>query len=126
MIWLRNVRKIDRVVGVFSDPANTGPLVDALGSYFSGSDVPLSLAYAGDGGNFDMRLVTEKAVADLADKGCQVTLGEVYTVGTGGPPPETLKDAGLVAVALERAVRKEDHQLQWLAQVNAPLLLVLL
>jgi hypothetical protein len=125
LIWLRSVRKIDRVVGLFSDPANTGPLVDALGLYFSGSDVPLSLAYAGDGGNFDMRLVAEKAVTDLADKGCQVTLGEVYPVGTGGPPPETLKDAGLVAVALERGVRKEDHLLQWLAQVNAPLLLVL-
>jgi hypothetical protein len=29
-------------------------------------------------------------------------------------------------VAMERGVRKEDHQLQWLAQVKAPLLLVLL
>jgi|UniRef100_A0A7V6A274 hypothetical protein len=126
LIWLRSVRKIDRVVAVFSDPANTGPLVEALGCYFGGSDVPLSLAYAGDGGNFDMRLVAEKAVTDLTDKGCQVTLGEVYPVGTGGPPPKNLKDAGLVAVALERGVRKEDHQVQWLAQVNAPLLLVLL
>jgi hypothetical protein len=126
LIWLRGVRKLDRVVALFSDPANTGDLVDALGRFFSGSDVPLSLAYAGDGGNFDMRLVAEKAVTDLADKGCQANLGEAFPVGSGGPPPETLKDAGLVAVALERGVRKEDHQVQWLAQVKAPLLLVLL
>jgi hypothetical protein len=126
LIWLRGVRKIDRLVALFSDPANTGALVDTLGRFFRGSDVPLSLAYAGDGGNFDMRLVAEKAVTDLADQGCQVTLGEVYPVETGGPPPEALKDAGLVAVALERGVRKEDHQLQWLAQLKAPLMLVLL
>jgi hypothetical protein len=126
LIWLRSVPKIDRVVGLFSDPANTGALVDILGRFFSGSDVPLSLAYAGDGGNFDMRLVAEKAVTDLADQGCQVTLGDVYPVGSGGPPPESLKDAGLVVVALERGVRKEDHQVQWMAQVKAPLMLVLL
>ena len=126
LIWLRGVRKINRVMGLFSDPANTGALVDALGRFFGGTDVPLSLAYAGDGGNFDMRLVAEKAVTDLAGQGCRVTLGEAYPVGSGGPPPEALKDAGLVAVALERGVRKEDHQLQWLVQVKAPLLLVLL
>ncbi len=126
LIWLRGVRKIDRVVASFSDPANTGALVEALGRLFGGSSVPLHLAYAGDGGNFDMRLVAEKAMTDLAAQSCQVTLDEVFPVGSGGPSPEALKDAGLVAVALERGVRKEDAQLQWLAQVKAPLLLVLL
>ena len=126
LIWLRGIRLIDRVVALFSDPANTGALVEKLGRLFGGSPVPLHLVYAGDGGNFDMRLVAEKAVTDLTAQGCQVTLGEVYPLGTGGPPPTALKDAGLVAVALERGVRKEDAQLQWLAQVKAPLLLVLL
>lgn len=126
LIWLRGIREIDRVVALFNDPANSGALVDTLVRLFGGSQIPLSLAYAGDGGNFDMRLVAEKAVTDLAAQGCQVSLGEVYPVEAGGPSPDSLKNAGLVAVALERGIRKEDHQLQWLAQIKAPLLLVLL
>jgi len=126
LIWLRGVRNIDRVMALFNDPANSGALVQALAHLFGGSRLPLSLAYAGDGGNFDMRLVAEKAVTDLTAQNCRATLGEVYPVETGGPAQDYLKDVGLVAVALERGVRKEDHQLQWLAQVKAPLLLVLL
>jgi hypothetical protein len=126
LIWLRGIRKIDRVVALFSDPANTGALVESLARLFGGSPIPLNLAPAGDGGNFDMGLVAEKAVTDLAAQGCRVTLGEAYSVESGGPSPDSLRDAGLVAVALERGVRKEDAQLQWLAQVKAPLLLVLL
>ena len=124
LIWLRGVRKIDRVAAVCSNPDGVHSLVETLGRFFSGSNIPLSLAYAGDGGTFDMRLVAEKAVSDLATQGCQVTLGEVYHLGAGGPSPDALKEVGLVAVALEKGVRKDDPGLQWLAEVKAPLLLV--
>jgi hypothetical protein len=36
-----------------------------------------------------------------------------------------LKDYGLVAIALDRAVKKDDIHLQWLAHVKNPLVLVL-
>jgi hypothetical protein len=124
LIWLRGLRKIDQVVALCSDPGGTLALVGALGRLFGGSQIPLNLAYAGDGGNFDMHLAAEKAVTELAAQGCQAALGEVYPLGAG-PSPEDLKEVGLVAVALEKGVRKEDPGLQWLAQVKAPLMLVL-
>ncbi len=46
-------------------------------------------------------------------------------MGAGGPAPEVLKDYGLVVVALERAVKKDNPRLQWLTLVKAPLMLVL-
>jgi hypothetical protein len=124
LIWLRGVRSINRVVALCSDPDGAHTLVEALGRLFHGSSVPLSLAYAGDGGSFDMRPVAEKAVSDLAAQGCQVSPGEVYPL-EAGPAPESLKDAGLVAVAVDKGIRKEAPLLQWLAGVKAPLLLVL-
>jgi hypothetical protein len=124
LIWLRGVRQIKRVTALCSDPDGAHSLVATLGRLFHGSAIPLSLAYAGNGGNFEMRPVADKAVTDLAAQGCQVSLGEVYPLETG-PVPESLKDVGLVAVALEKGIRKEAPLLQWLAQVKAPLLLVL-
>ena len=50
---------------------------------------------------------------------------EVADWSSGGPDPAMLKDYGLVAVALERTVKKDHIRLQWLAQVKSPLMLVL-
>ena len=58
--------------------------------------------------------------------GCQVVLQEdVADWSSGGPARPGLKDYGLVVVALERAVKKDDIRLQWLTQVKNPLMLVL-
>jgi len=126
LIWLRSVRKIDRVAVWCANPAGTRALVETLGRLFADSSVPLQLACPGTGaGSQDMQAVTEKAVADLKAQGCQATLGEVLAPGSSTPPPEFVKDAGLLAIALERGVRKDTPPLAWLAQVMAPLLLVL-
>jgi len=54
-----------------------------------------------------------------------VELKEVAGWSSGGPAPDGLHDHGLVAVALERAVKKEPVRLNWLAQVKNPLMLIL-
>ena len=50
---------------------------------------------------------------------------EVPDWSAGGPAPASLAGYGLVAVALPRAVKKDQVRLQWLTQVKNPLMLVL-
>ena len=57
--------------------------------------------------------------------GCTVEVKEVADWSSGGPDPAMLKDYGLVAVPLERTLKKDHIRLQWLAQVKNPLMLVL-
>jgi len=126
LIWLRSVRKISRVVACCLDPAGTRALVETLGRLFAGSAVPLYLAYPGtEAGSHDMEAVARKAVADLEAHGCQAALGDAFAPGSSGPPLDLVKDSGLVAMALERGVRKDSPQLSWLAKISEPLLLVL-
>ncbi len=126
LIWLRGLRKINRVVALCFDPEGTKALIDALGHLFAGSAIPLQLAYPSTGtGNDDMQAVTEKAVADLKADNCQATLGGALSLESGDPIPDLVKDAGLLALALEGGVRKDSPQLAWLARVNTPLMLVL-
>jgi hypothetical protein len=61
----------------------------------------------------------------LEAAGCTVQVKEVTDWASGGPDPALLKDYGLVAVALERTVKKDHIRLQWLTQVRNPLMLVL-
>ena len=49
---------------------------------------------------------------------------DVADWSAGGPAPAALKDYGLVAVPLPRAVKKDHVRLNWLAQVKNPLMLV--
>jgi hypothetical protein len=126
LIWLRGVRKINRVVGWCANPRATQALVDTLGRLFGDSAVPLQLAYSGAGsGGDDMQAVTQKAVADLEADGCRATLGEALSLESSDPVPDLVKESGLLALALEKGVRKDAPQLAWLARISTPLLLVL-
>jgi hypothetical protein len=125
LIWLRGVRKINRVVAWCENPHGTKALMDTLGRFFGGSAVPLQLVYPSNSGNGDMQAVTQKAVADLEAEGCQATLGGALSLGSSDPVPDLIKESGLLALALERGVRKDTPQLAWLDRVNTPLMLVL-
>jgi hypothetical protein len=126
LIWLRGVRKINRVVAVCSDPDGTRTLVETLGRLFSGSAIPLHVCCPGNSReSLDMQAVTNKAVMDLQSLNCQAVQGEAFDRDISGPPPDVLKDCGLVAMAVEKGVKKDSPQLAWLAQVSAPLMLIL-
>ena len=125
LIWLRGVRKINRVVAWCANPQGAKVLVDTLGRLFASSTVPLQLAYPGTSGSDDMQAVTQKAVADLEADGCQAALGEALSLKSSDPLPDVIKESGLLALALEREVRKDTPQLAWLARVSTPLLLIL-
>ncbi|MEJ2093204.1 MAG: hypothetical protein P8X65_13545 [Syntrophobacterales bacterium] len=126
LIWLRGVRQINQVVGWCANPGATRALVGTLGRLFGGSVVPLQLAYPSNGSSSDdMQAVTKKAVADLEADGCRATLGEAWSLESSDPIPNIVKESGLLALALERGVRKDAPQLAWLARISTPLMLVL-
>ena len=127
LIWLRGVRKINRVLALCFDSAGTQALIEPLRGLFAGSAVPLQLVYPSTKrGSDDMQAATRKAVADLSAKGCQASQGEALSLESRDPPPDLVKDSGLLAFALNRGIRKDTPELTWLARVSTPLLLVLI
>ena len=129
LIWLRVLRKINQGLAVCRDKAAAGALLPVIRKLWAGCAIPLHLGVppqAGYGGAGDTLRQEVLAVReDLEAAGCQVTVKEIAALAAGGPPPEVTKDYGLVAVSLERAIKKDSPELQGLAQVKAPLLLVL-
>lgn len=128
LIWLRGVRKIQQVLALCLDPAGTGALAKTLGYLWQGCIMPWHLGYphaAGADSGTVMQAAAAKAKVELEAHGCGVALEEPFRLVSGGPPLELVKDYGLVAVALDRGVKKDSPVLQWLAQVKAPLILAL-
>lgn len=129
LIWLRVLRKIHQAMVVCPDLIGAQIALRAINKLWTDCPVPLHLALppaAGDGGPGDaVRQEAQNAMETLAAAGCTVEVMEVADWSAGGPAPALLKDYGLVALALEREVKKDHIRLQWLAQVKNPLMLVL-
>jgi hypothetical protein len=129
LIWLRALRKVHQALVVCPDLAGARIVLSAVQKLWAGCSTPLHLALPpqeGYGGPGDaLRDEARKTLAAMEAAGCTVEVKEVADWSSGGPAPATLKDYGLVAVPLPRAVKKDHIRLNWLAQVKNPLLLVL-
>jgi hypothetical protein len=129
LIWLRVLRKINQALVICQDQASARALLPVIRNLWSGCATPINLGVPpqeGYGGARDaLRQEITAAREELEAAGCQAAVQEIPALVSAGPPPEFTKDYGLVAVSLERAIKKENPQLQWLSQVKAPLLLVL-
>jgi hypothetical protein len=129
LIWLRVLRKIHQALVVCPDVAGAKAVLPAISKLWAGCAIPVHLALPpqeGYGGPGDaLRQEARKALATMEAAGCAVEVKAVADWTSGGPDPAMLKDYGLVAVPLERAVKKDHIRLQWLAQVKNPLMLVL-
>jgi hypothetical protein len=125
VIWLRVLRKINQVLILCPGPASTVALAQTFRHFWAGCTVPLHLG-------FPPRAAPElcdalgQAQEDLQAAGCQVTLLGGFSPDSGWSPEEALKDYGLVAVALEKDIRKDSPKLQWISEVKNPLMLVFL
>jgi len=124
LIWLRALRKIEQVLLVCADPAGTRALAGVFQKVWPGTAVPLHLV-APAAADEALRREVSQAREALAATGCQVARKEDFPWEAGWPAPEVTKEYGLVGVALEREVKKDSPQLQWLSQMKAPLLLAL-
>lgn len=129
LIWLRVLRKIHQAVVVCPDLPGARAVLPAMEKLWDGCSVPVHLALPPQEGlrgpGDALREEARKALATMGAAGCAVEVKEVADWSSGGPDPALLKDYGLVAVALERASKKDHVRLQWLAQVKNPLMLVL-
>jgi hypothetical protein len=126
LIWLRVLKKINQVLVVCRDQAGARALLPVIKKMWAGCGVPVHLGVPpqeGYGGPRDaLRREAVSVVEEMAAAGGQAMVKEM---APEGPSPEVTKDYGLVAVSLERAVKKDSPQLLWLSQVKSPLLLVL-
>ena len=128
LIWLRVLRQIHQVLVICPDLAGTRAVLPAMQKLWAGCSTPLHLALPpreGYGGPGDaLREEARKFLAAMEATGCAVEVKEVADWSAGGPAPSALKDYGLVAVPLPRAVKTDHVLLSWLAQVKNPLMLV--
>ena len=124
LIWLRILRRINQVLAPCFDPAGTKYQVQALQKIWAGCNVPVHFWVPPGAGDAVQQEVAEGQNI-LRNAGCKTELLIDNRIQEGGPAPEIINDYGLVVVALERAVKKDSPRLQWLAQVKAPLMLVL-
>jgi len=126
LIWLRVLRKIHQALVVCPDAPGARAVLLALQKLWVGCSIPVHLAVPPLAGAGDaLRDEVRKALAAMEEAGCNVEMKEVADWSAGGPAPALLKDYGLVALPLERAVKKDHDRLQWLAQVKSPMMLVL-
>ena len=123
LIWLRSVRKIDQIIVLCLDTPGTKALTQALPRLWAGCPVPVHLGFPGD--KAELAQAAAQAGEVLKEAGCRTKVLEPLPPLTGGTGVEALDDYGLVALALEKGIRKDHDLLQWLPQIKAPLLLAL-
>jgi hypothetical protein len=126
LIWLRLLRKINQMLVVCQDPAAGKALLPAVRKLWAGCPTPVHLGVPPPAGyGEDLRREVVAVREELEAAGCQVAVKEIPALAAGGSASEVTKNYGLVAVSLEREIKKEGPQLQWLSQVKSPLMLVL-
>ncbi len=126
-IWLRGLRKIDRVFVLCLDAAGAAALARAFSRIWPGCRIPLHLAFPAQGGADETSRIREaatRAAGELEANGCHVIVEQPFQPVLGAPLPEIVDDYGLAAVTVPRAVNKDSPQLKWLSEIRAPLMLV--
>jgi hypothetical protein len=127
LIWLRVLRKIHQVLVVCPDLNGARAVLPAMQQLWAGCSIPVHLALPPQEGipGDALRQEARKALGAMEAVDCVVQAKEVADWSSGGPDPAMLKDYGLVAIPLDRSVKKDHVRLQWLAQVKNPVMLVL-
>ncbi len=119
VVWVRTSRKINQVLLLCLDRAGVEALARVFQQIWKNCPVPLLLAVPSAGGEEGKNLqeAVGKARGLLQQSGCQVEVQENFP-----QPHEELKDTALnfplVAVALDRDVKKDHPGLQWLAMIK--------
>jgi hypothetical protein len=129
VILVRSLRKINQVQLLCMDVNGTQALTRVFQRIWKNCRVPLVLHYPAQdtdkAGSPGLRETVEQAKSVLTESGCTVTVQDTLSSSPGADAAETLKDAGLVAIAMERSTKKDSSELQWLTEVKTSSLLVL-
>lgn len=116
------LRKIYELLVLCLEPQGLRTLIPALARLWSGCSVPISLALPG-GREAALRSEAEKAQKTLKESGCRVAVQEGFSYYPAPPDGDFLRKYGLVAMALERGLKKDSPELAWLARVKVPLII---
>ena len=119
---MRVLRRIEKLLVLCLDPPGTQAAARVFPRLWAGCSLPVVLAVPAGGGE---ALLTEVARAGEAFKsaGCQVEVAENFPHFPAPPSDELLRQYGLVGVPLERAVKKDSPEINWLCQVKVPLIM---
>ncbi len=121
---VRVLRKIEKLLLLCTEASGVQPLVQSMTLLWSGSSLPVSLATP-RGAPDDLAQEAAKAKEVLAQAGCQVSLQADFPYYPEPPVPGFLREYGLVALALERGLKKDSPELAWLSRVKVPLIVKL-
>ncbi len=120
----RVLRKIEGLLLLCHEAKGVPVLAQAMARLWRGASLPVSLATP-RGATKDLSQEVDKARELLTEAGCQVSVEADFPYYPEPPVKGFLRRYGIVGLALEKGVGKDSHELTWLSQVKAPLLLVL-
>lgn len=118
----RVLRKIEKLLVLCTEAMGVQPLAQSMASLWGSSSLPVLLATPHDAPE-GLRQEAARAKEELARAGCHVALEEGFPFYPEPPAPGFLRQYGLVALALDRELKKESPVLSWLSQVRVPLLI---
>jgi hypothetical protein len=129
MVLVRTFRKVNQVQLLCLDVPGTRTLTEVFQRIWKNCQIPLLLSHASgesnDNGDYQLREAVEHSREALLESGCTVSVTDKLASIPTDEAGETLKDQGLVAIAMERGVRKECTELQWLSMVRTSALIAL-
>lgn len=129
-IWVRTLRKIDQVFVLCHDVTGVRIVARALGLLWEGCPVPLHFAFPETeekgkaGPEALLREEVRKAKVELEAEGCGPLREVPFAPVSGAPRPGLTDEYGLVVLTLDRELRKDSAQLQWLSEVKVPLMCI--
>lgn len=121
MILVKTLRKINQVLLICVDVQGTQTLANLFQNIWKDCAVPLFLSYPATGAE-DLKQAVNDAKLLLTKSGCTVSVYETQPANSRADA-EDLSDYGLVAIALEKTVKKDSNELRWLDSVKTSALL---
>ncbi len=127
LVLVRSLRKLNQVLLLCLDVRGTRTLTALFQKVWQKCSVPLVLGFSAENGqgseNDELREAVLVGQRLLTQAGCTVSAKGLLSQAPGADAEDILQDYGLVAVALERTINKDNEELQWLNRVkNAALL----
>jgi hypothetical protein len=129
MVLVRSLRKVKEVLLLCVDTAGTEAIIKLFRQIWQGCWVPLVLAVPESTAPGEKRDLLEQTVADsaklLGESGIQATVDTAFPAVDSEHVEQSLKDYGLVAIAVERSIPKDCAQLRWMNSVRTSCLVAL-
>jgi hypothetical protein len=122
LILVQSLRKMKQVMLLCADIAGTDILTRTFEKIWKGSSVPLVLGYLEDPvttpgeTGIKEKILESKSILEKA--GYMVEQKQIDREVFSKPREDDVKDYGLVAIGLDRAVRKDSVELEWLSLVK--------